>query len=107
MRRIFSKRLHYRVIVRDVDDFGLVNIQRHDLANSRKSQGLKCARDRDLTIADICGEHFAGELFFVEFVAQLQILDVVKNFNDLLVRTIAECAQESGREEFSAALASV
>src|SRR5207244_5567364 len=70
-------------------------------------QGLERARDRHLTIADIRGKHFAGELFFVEFVAQLQVLDVVKKFNDLLVRAIAEGAQESRREEFSTALASI
>ena len=107
MRRILSKRLNYRVIVGDVDDFGLVNIKRHNLANGGQSQGLKRARDRHLTIADIRGKDFAGELFFVEFVAQLQVLDVVKKFNDLLVRAIAECAQESRREEFSTALASI
>jgi len=39
-------------------------------------RGLKRAGDRHLTIADIRGKHFAGELFFVEFVAQLQVLDV-------------------------------
>src|SRR5262249_55883795 len=63
--------------------------------------------DRHFTIADICGKHFAGELFFVQLVAQLQSLDVVKKFDDLLVRAKAECAEESRREEFSAALASV
>src|SRR4029077_18360659 len=107
VRRILSKRLHDCVIVRNVDDLGLLNVQRHDLPDSRQSQGLKSARDRHLTIADICGEHFAGELFFVEFVAQLQGLDVVKKFDDLLVRTISECAKESRREEFPTALASV
>src|SRR5262249_48025975 len=77
------------------------------LAHGRQSQGLKRARDRHFTIADVRGKDFAGELFFVEFVTQLQDLDVVKKFDDLLVRAIAEGAQKSRREEFSAALASV
>ena len=84
-----------------------MNVQRHDLPDGRQSQGLKSARDRHLTIADICGEHFAGELFFVEFVAQLQRLDVVKKFDDFLVRAIAQRSQKSRCEEFSTALAAV
>ncbi len=33
MRRVFPKRLHDRIIVRDIDDFNLMNVEGHDLAN--------------------------------------------------------------------------
>jgi hypothetical protein len=84
-----------------------MNVQRHDLPDGRQSQRLKSARDRHLTIANICGEHFAGELFFVEFVAKLQGLDVIKEFDDFLIRAIAQGSQKSRCEEFSTALATV
>ena len=103
----FLKRLDDRVIVRDVDDFDLVNIERHDLADGRQSQRLKRTGDSHLTIADVRGKHFAGELFFVEFVAQLQVLDGIKKFNDLLVRAVAERTKESRGEKFSATLTSI
>ena len=107
VRRVFSKRLYDRVIVRDIDDFDLMNVKRHDLANCRKSQRLKRARHGHFTIANVCGEHFAGELFFVQFLAQLEVLDVVKEFDNLLVGAIAQSAQESRGQKFPAPLASV
>src|SRR4051812_23632988 len=54
MRGIFSKRFYDRIVVRDIDDFHLVNIERHDLTDRGKSQRLKRARHGHLTIANLC-----------------------------------------------------
>src|SRR5213592_1486255 len=107
VRRVFSKRLHDRVIVRNVDDFYLVDIQRHDLADRRQSQRLKRACDGHFAIANVCSEHFAGELLFIQLVAQFGGLNVVKEFDDVLVGAVAQSAQESGGQKFPASLASV
>ena len=48
-----------------------------------------------------------ARLLFVEFLAQLQLLDVVKKLDDLFVRAVAEGAEESGGEKFPAALAAI
>jgi hypothetical protein len=40
-------------------------------------------------------------------LAQLELLDLVEEFEDFLVSPVAECAEESGGQEFPAALASI
>ena len=40
-------------------------------------------------------------------LAELELLDVVEKLDDLLVRAVAERAEESGREEFPAAFAAI
>src|SRR5713101_3956019 len=107
MGRIFPKRLHDRVIVRNVDHFHLVNLERHDLADGRQSQRLERARYRHLAVTNLASEHFGGQLFFVEPLAQLQIFNVVKKFDDFFVRPITKRAKECGGEKLPAALAPI
>src|SRR5438046_7317666 len=104
MGRIFPKRLHDRVIVRNVDHFHLVNLERHDLTNSRESERLERPRHRHLAVTDLRSEDFGGKCFFVEFFAQLKTLNIIKKFDDLFVRAITERAQECSGEKFPASL---
>ena len=107
VRRIFPKRLDDCVIVRNIDHFHLVNLQRHDLTNGRQGERLERARHRRLTITDLGRENFGGQLLFVEFFAQLEIFNVVKKLDYFFVRTVTEGAQERRGEKLPAALASI
>ena len=107
MRRIFPERLHDCVIVRNVDDFHFANLQSHDLADRRQSERLERTRHGHFAVADFLGKYFGGQFLFVELVAQLKILDVVKKFDDVFVRTVAKRAQESRSEKLAAALAPI
>src|SRR5207247_4124201 len=93
-----------RVIVRNIDHFHLVNLECNDLADCRQSERLERARHGNLAIADFRCEHFGGQLLFVELVAQLKILNVVKKFNDFFVGAVAKRTQESSGERFKAAM---
>ena len=84
-----------------------MNLECHDLPHSRQGKRLECARHRHLAVTDLGGEHFGGQLFFVEFLAQLQIFNVVKKFDDFFVRAITERAKECGGEKLPAALAAI
>ena len=107
MGRIFPKRLHDRVIVRNVDHFHLVNLERHDLADGRQSQWLERTRYRHLAVTNLGSEHFSGQLLFVESLAQLQIFDVVKQFDNFFVGSVAKRAEERSGEKLAATLASI
>src|SRR6266498_1106435 len=107
VRRIFSKRFHDGVIVSNVDHCHLVNFKRHNLADGRQGERFKRTRHRYIAVADLRSQHFGGELLFVEFLAQLQGLDVVKKLDDVFVRSVAEGAQECGGKKLPAPLASV
>ena len=95
--RVFPERLHDRVVVRNIDHFYLVNLECHDLADCRQSERFESARHCRLPIADFRGKHFGGQLLFVKLVAQLEVLDVIKKFNDVFVRAVPKRTQESGR----------
>ena len=107
MRRIFSERFHDGVIVRDVDHFYLVNLQRHDLADGCQGERLIGASHRYFTVADLRREHFVGQHFFIKLVVQLQRLDTVKKLDDLFVGPVAKRAQKCGGKKFAAAFASI
>ena len=107
MRRVFSKGLHDGVIVRNVDDFHLVNLECHDLADSRESKRFEGTRHRDVAVTNLCRQHFGGQLLLVEFIAQLQRLDVVKEFDDFFIRAVTERSQKCSRKKLPASLASV
>src|SRR5205814_605698 len=91
----------------NIDHFHLVNLECHDLADCRQSERLERARHGNHAIADFRCEHFGGQLLFVQLVAQLKILDVVKEFNDFFVGAVAKRTQESSGEKFAPALASI
>src|SRR4029077_228625 len=80
--------------------------QTHDLTHSRERERLKRASNSDFAIAHFSGQNFGRKFFFVELLAQLQVLDVVEKFDHFLVRAVAESAQESGCQEFATAFAS-
>src|SRR5262249_41378278 len=105
--RIFSKRLHNCVVVRDVDYLHLVNLERHNLANSRQSERFKRARDRYFTVPDIRDKHLGSQLLFIKFLAQLQVLNVVEKLDDLFVGTVTQRTQERSSEKLSTPLASI
>src|SRR5204862_6872062 len=44
---------------------------------------------------------------FIEFLTQLEVLDVVKKLDDLFLRSVSECSQKCGRKKLPAPLASV
>src|SRR5712691_13153504 len=93
--------------MRNIDDFNLANFQTHDLTNCRQSERFEGARDRDFAVADFHRQHLGSELFLVELLAQLEILDVVKKLDDFFVRAITERAQKRRREKLPAALATI
>src|SRR5205823_240860 len=64
-------------------------------------------RNRDFAVADIARQHLRRDLVFLEILAQFEIFDRVEKLENFLVRAIAEGAEESGREEFPAAFATV
>src|SRR5262245_41966391 len=107
VRWIFSKRLYDCVIVLYVDYFHLVKLECHDLANSRQSQRFERARHRHFTVTDIRGKHLGGQLLFIEFLAQLEVLDVVEKLDDLFVGAVAQRTQERSGEKLSTPLASI
>src|SRR4029077_5726794 len=107
VRWIFSKRLHDGVIVRDVYHFHLVNFERHDLADGRQGERFECARYSHVAIADLRSKHFGCKLLFVEFLTQLEGLDIVKKLNDVFIRSVAKGTQERGGKKLPASLASV
>ena len=79
MRRIFPKRFYDRVIIRDIDDLNLFDAETHDLANRRQGEWLKRAGNGNFAVKHLRGQHFGCKLFFVEFLAELEVLDVVKS----------------------------
>ena len=81
--------------------------QRHNLANRSEGERFEGTRDGHFTIEHVGREDLGRETFLVEFLAQLQLLDIVKKFDDLFVRSITEGAEERGREEFPAAFAAI
>ena len=107
MRRILFQRLHDGVVMRDVDHLHLLMAERHNLANRSEGERLEGARDGHFTIEHVGREHLGRETFLVEFLAQLQLLDIVKKLDDLFVRSVTEGAEERGREEFPAAFAAI
>ena len=104
VRRIFSQRLHDRVITRDIDDVHLVNFERHDLANGGQRERFERAGHGHFTVSDFRRQDFRGQLFFIQLFAELQGFDVVKQFDDVFVRTVAESAKKCGSKKLSAAL---
>ena len=107
MRRVFAKCLNDCVVIGNINDLHLLDLEGHDLANSRQGQRLECTRYGHFAIADFLRKHLRGELLFVEFVAQFEDLDVVKKFDDFFVRAIPEGAQKSRSEKFPAAFATI
>ena len=81
--------------------------ERHDLANGRRGERLEGARHGRLAIEHVGNQHLGRELFFTELLAELEGLDVVEELDHFLVGAVAERAEESGREEFPAALAAI
>src|SRR5687767_12789091 len=81
--------------------------ERHDLANSRRSERFEGAGDGRLAIEHVGNQNLRREFFFTEFFTELEGLDVVKKFDDFFVGAIAESAQECSREEFPAAFAPI
>ena len=81
--------------------------ERHDLADRRLGERLEGARDGDFAVEHVRDQHLGRELFFVELLAQLQLLDVVEKLDDFLVRAVTEGAEESGGQKFPAAFAAI
>src|SRR5207245_9204629 len=68
---------------------------------------LESPPDRRFASAHFRRRHLGRELFPVEFLAQLETLDVVKKLDDFFVRAITERAQKRRREKLPAALATI
>src|SRR5439155_21172153 len=62
---------------------------------------------RRLPIEDISDQERRPELFRAEFPAPLQGLDRVEEFDHFLVGAIAQCAEKSCGEEFTAAFPAI
>ena len=77
------------------------------MANSRQSERFERARHRHLTISDVRNKHLGGQLLFIEFLAQLQVLDVIKELDDLFVGPVTQRTQERRGEKLSAPLAPI
>ncbi len=107
MRRIFAQRFDHGVVIGNVDDLHFLDPEAHDLANGRKGERLEGAGDSHFAVADFGGQNLGGEFLFVEFLAELQVLDVVEKFDDFLVRAVAEGAEESCRQKFPAAFPAI
>ena len=78
MRRIFLQRFYDRVVLGDVDDLHLLGSERHDLTHGREGEGLECPGHSHFAVAHFGRQHFGCEHFLVEFIAELQRLDVIK-----------------------------
>src|SRR5205807_1324013 len=102
VRRIFPKRFYDRVIIRDIDDLNLFDAQTHDLANRRQGEWLKRAGNGNFAVKHLRSQHFGCKLFFVEFLAELEVLYAVKKFDDFFIRSVAKRSQECGGEKFAA-----
>ena len=85
MSRIFAERFDDGVVVGNIDDLNFLNPETHDLANSRKCERFKSSGNGHFAVTDFRGQNFSSELFFVELLAQLQVLDVIEEFDDVLV----------------------
>ena len=85
MRRIFAERFDDGVVVGNIDDLNFLDPETHDLANGRECERFKSPSNGHFAVTDFRRQNFGRELLFVEFLAQLQILDVVKEFDDVLV----------------------
>ncbi len=107
VRRVLLQGLDDRVVGLGIDDLHVLHAEREDLADGRLGQRLESARHGDFAVADVGDEHLGRDLLFLEALAELQLLDGVEELDDLLVRAVAEGAQERGREELPAALAAV
>src|SRR5258707_795940 len=53
------------------------------------------------------GQALGRELLFIQLLAQLQSFDVIKEFDDFLVRAVAQGPQESRRQKFPPAFATI
>src|SRR4029434_3604703 len=81
--------------------------ERHNLADRSEGERLEGARDGHFTIEHVSREHLGRETFLVQFLAQLQLLDIVKKLDDLFVGSVTEGAEERGAAEFRAAFAAI
>src|SRR4029453_12279091 len=80
---------------------------RHDRANRGEGERHEGAPDGHFTIEHVSREHLGRETFLVQFLAQLQLLDIVKKLDNLFVGSVTEGAEERGGEEFPAAFAPI
>src|SRR5205807_10627667 len=101
----FAERFDDGVVVRNVDNLNFFDAQAHNLANGRQGEGLEGTSNRHLAVAHFGGQHFGREFLFIEFLAQLEVLDVVEEFDHFLVGTVTESAENIGGQEFAAAFA--
>src|SRR5207247_6074454 len=79
----------------------------HDLPNRSGGKWLESSRDRHLAFTHIGCQHFRCELFFFEFLAEFEVLDVIEKFDDILVRPVAQCAKERRGQKFPTAFAAI
>src|ERR1051326_8257109 len=107
VRWILSQRFDDGVVIGNVDDLNFLDSEPDDLANRRERQRFKSAGDSDFTVAHFSSEDLGCEFFFIELLAQFQVLDIIEKLDDFLVRAVTERAEESRREEFPAALAAI
>ena len=107
MRWIFAKRFNDGVVIRNIDDLHFLDPKAHDLAHGRERQRLKRAGNGDFAIANFGGQDFGGEFLFVEFLAQLQVLDAIEKFDDFLIGAVTKRAQKSRSQKFPPAFAAV
>ncbi len=70
-------------------------------------QRLEGARDGDLAVLDVLDEHLGGEQFVFQVVAERKFFDGVEQLDQVLVRAVADGAQERRRQKLPAALAAV
>src|SRR5207245_8861307 len=95
------------VVVGNIDDLNFLNPETHDLANSRKCERFKSSGNGHFAVTDFRRQDFGRERLFVEFLAQLQILDVVKEFDDVLVGAVAKGSTERRRQDFATRFATI
>ena len=105
--RIFFEGFDDRIVVFRVNDLHGFMAQADQLTNDSCGERLESAADCDFAIADIGNQNLRGDLLFVEFFAEFEVLGFVEKIDDVLVGRETHGAEECGRQKFAAAFATV
>ena len=107
MRRILFERLDDRVVFLRINDLHGLVTEARQLPDRRRIEGLKGAGHRDFSIADVGDEDLGADLFLVELLAELEVFDLIKKLDDVLVCRMSESTKKRSGQKLPATLAPI
>ena len=107
MGGILLQGLDNRIVILRVNDLDGLVPEPDQLADRGGGERLEGAGDGDFPVADVGDQNFRADLVLFELLAELEVLDGVEKFDNVLVRRMAESAQEGRGQKFAPPLAAV